>query len=511
MAARKRQRAKDQPSDESPSSATPEQIARWYDDPVLFSIEAFGITPWEAFEGSPRSSQADVLRAVAERHRVSCRSGHKTGKTAAAAILAWFWFVTRANSGTVITAPTDRQVKRLVWKELRALRRRATITLPTVPKDPGTGVQDDAGGRYIVGFSTDQPENMAGFSGPAMLFIVDEASGVDESIFEAIEGNTAGGEADDPNAVAKVVMFSNPTQTSGTFYKSFHGSRSEWSTHHISSEDTPNARDTTGAAKVPGLATRHYIETKRKSWGSGSFLYAVRVAGNFAKQGSDAVVPLGLVEAGIANWHADGFDDNECRLEIGVDVARFGQDDTVAAPRRGNHVGELKRVNGFDTLDVAGMVLDMARELHRKGERKPLIKMDPGGNPGPIDVLRRSSEVDIIEVNFGSVSDQPDLYVNKRSQILFGVRDYLEGGGTIPDDDQLSTELVAPKYGYDAKTRKVVESKKELRKRLPGGKSPDSADALALAIYSPAGASRRAKAIPPKRPRWGRTNSRGFG
>ncbi len=117
------------------------------------------------------------------------------------------------------------------------------------PTDAGLQMAD---GREIVGFSTDSPERMSGISGANLLFILDEASGIPEPIFEAVEGNRAGG--------AKVIMFSNPTSTSGTFYEAFHRKRNFWHTIHISAEESPNV--TGGQISIPGLATAEWVEEK---------------------------------------------------------------------------------------------------------------------------------------------------------------------------------------------------------------------------------------------------------
>jgi phage terminase large subunit len=502
-----RRLAKLQQSTRSTESAG--DIERWRKDPVAFAREALGreLTDY----------QAKILLELTTHHRVAVRSGHKSGKTLLDGIAALWWYAVMPHAGVVITAPTDRQVRRVVWREIRSLVHRAReigrASFPSPALDPGTGIQSDDG-RYIVGFSTTETENMGGFSGPAMLFIGDEASGIAEPIFEAIIGNTAGGAEDDPNAVAKILLTGNPTQTSGTFYAAFHGQRKLWRCHNLSAFDSPNVR--AGRVVVPGLATAEYVARCKIAWGEDSDLYRVRVLGEFPKGGGDQIIPLGLIEAAIGR---DTFDRPK-RLELGVDCARFGDDLSVVAPRRGQRIYELRHVNGLDEEAVAGLVIATARdpELRLPGEPRPLVKIDAiGVGAGVASVLRPLKDhngdplVDILPVDVAQPSDDEEEFYNMRTQLWFGVAAWLKAGGSLPDDDYLSGDLAAPKYGFDLRGRRKAEKKEDFKKRL--GHSPDRGDAVTLAIYSPA--SHRAAANDTQDDdayapsRWG--SARGFG
>jgi phage terminase large subunit len=447
----------------SRKAAAQQLLARWQNDPVLFAREVLGLETWDR--------QAEMMRAVAEHPRVAVRSGHKIGKSTSAAGLAFWWVHTRPRATVVMTSASYRQVKGILWKELRRLDREARVPLGgKLAEDPETGLQL-ADGREVVGLSTKEPERIAGYSGANLLFILDEASGIPEPIFEAIEGNRAGG--------ARLVMFSNATKMSGTFYEAFHGKKEYWRTLHISSEETPNA---TGRGKpIPGLATAEWIAEKRKEWGEESALYQVRVRGNFPTQGDKAVIALVFVTDAVERWTED--EPGEGRLNLGVDVARFGDDESVVMPRRGQRVDPARVFTQLDGPNLAGKVLEVVRELRRTGER-PLVKVDViGVGASCFDVLSRSDEVEAVAVNV-SEKATAEGYHALRDQLWGAMRDFLKNGGAIPDDARLQAELVAPEYAFDAQGRMVVESKEKMKKRL--GRSPDRADALALAIHEPA-------------------------
>jgi hypothetical protein len=466
-------------------------IERWRSDPVAFAVECFGITAWE--------KQAELLRAIAVHHRVACRSGHKVSKTVSAGILAYWWALTRPGAKVILTSSSYRQVRDILWYEVTALAQRARkigkLELPPVAAAPETGIRWDDG-RFIKGFSTDDPVRMGGFSGPAMLFIVDEASGVDERIFEAIRGNLAGGTADDESAVAKLFLVGNPTQVSGTFYEAFHKQRKLWDTHHISSADTPNVKE--GRVVIPGLATQEYLDECLVAYKSKDDpRYQVRVAGNFPQQNAFSVIKLGAVEAAIeryANeeWRRAVQEPNKYRLHVGVDVARFGDDSSVACPRRGPVAFPSVRCSKLDEVEVSGMVINLCygpEGLHRKGEQKPLVKVDVIGVGGGVaTILKRATNDDgdllfnVVEVNVSEKALEDGDYPNQRSEMWFATAEWLETGA-VPDTDDLHSELIAPRYKFDGQGRRCVERKAEFKKRL--GHSPDEADALCLSVYTP--------------------------
>ena len=447
---------------------TPERVAlaqklldRWRDDPVAFAREALGTEPWDR--------QADILRAVPESPRVAVRSGHKIGKSRAAAILAHWWVATRPGAWVVMTSSSARQVKAILWHEFRLLYTKSRVRLgPDPALEPSTGYAL-ADGRRVQGFSTDKPERMAGISGQNVLFILDEASGIPEPIFEAIEGNRAGG--------ARIVMFSNPTQTVGTFYDAFHAKREFWRTFKLSSEDTPNAR--AGRVIIPGLATAEWVDEKRREWGTESPIYAVRVKGDFPAQGSDVVVALAWLTQAQDIWPTTP---TEGDLAFGVDPARYGDDDSVIAARRGKKILPLQAFTGLDGIQLAGRVVEAVRSLRRTGEPKPQVKIDViGVGASCADQLKQHRDIlDVIEVNVSEAATSEN-YHRLRDQLWFAAAEWLKEGGALPPDDKLAGELVAPHYGFDAQGRYQVESKDETKKRLK--RSPNHADAVCLAIY----------------------------
>jgi phage terminase large subunit len=446
---------------------------RFKTDPVTFALEVFGTELWQG--------QADICNGVAQHDSVACKSGHKCGKSTSAAVLAWWFALTRQGARVIITAPTERQVKQVIWREIRrlwSLAKKRGFHLPEPGLAPDTGISFDNGSQ-ILGFTAANKEAMAGISAPEILYLVDEASGVAELIFEAIEGNLAGG--------AKICLTSNPTQTSGQFYRAFHSERQEWHRVSISSEQTPNAIE--GRRVIPGLATREWVEKRKRVWGTEDPRYQVRVCGNFPRTAANTVISIGATEAAKLRWQdvtkPTGI------LRIGLDVARFGDDSSVAQPVRGFYAYEPVEVHGYDSIQVASMVYGLIKgpdSLRPHGERAEVRIDGSGGYGGGVaDQLRamiRDDEelkraVNVIEVSASEASGDKD-YDRRRDELWFSIRNYLDDGGTLPDHDELEGDLLSPTYSFTRAGKIKVESKDEIKKRL--GRSPDFGDAFALAV-----------------------------
>lgn len=474
-----------------PKAPNPAMIARklreYRKNPVRFCYETLGFDPWD--------EQADLIQAVPNNKLVGCRSGHKCGKTTAMAAIALWFICCYPRSRVVMTAPAAPQIERAIWGEVKRLYREAAQRgMPlggTLNETPWSGLSF-ADGRDLFGRSTKKKENFAGISAPNLMMIVDEASGIDEDIWEAILGNAGGG--------AWILAISNPTQLSGRFYDLFHGKGSNWFLHHISSTDNPNFK----GGSVPGLATPQWAAEIAEQYGNPSPHYSVRVLGNFPDQAENSVIGFGLVEAAVKRGklveaiekgalspsHREELRGQLEKFEalvhpvehltVGVDVARFGDDSSVFTPCRGLRIWEPKLITNFDVVDVAGHAYQFTRGLARPGEL-PLVRVDANGmGAGVYDTIKRREHIRAVEVNVSERADDPVQYVAKRDELWFSMRAWLEAGGVLPQNPRLRAELIAPTYSFDLKGRYKVESKRDIKERLK--RSPDVADSACLAV-----------------------------
>ena len=174
----------------------------------------------------------------------------------------------------------------------------------------------------------------------------------------------------------------------------------------------------------------------------------------------------------------------EGKMEIGIDVARFGNDNSVITKRKGLAVLDMQKVHGYNTQEVAGLAWEMAGR-----SKDVLMKIDIGYNQGVYDLLEEWG-ADIIPVSFGGSADNPDIYANCASEMMFDlpVKDMY-----IPKQfltQTLLEDLTERQYFYNSKGQKQLEPKdnrsettKSCFKNRHGGRSPDEGDSLCLAFY----------------------------
>lgn len=440
------------------TTATVESVtAAIRDNPATFVSRVLGFHPW--------SRQRDILESVRDNPRTAVRSCHGSGKTATAARAALWFLAAYPNSRVVTTAPTFSQVRDLLWPEIHRAVAKAPAGFYPSPDITRLSISRD---WFAVGLSTNQPERFQGHHADNLLLIVDEASGVDERIYEAAEGfMTSEG--------ARVLLIGNPTSTAGTFYRAFNADRAMYRTIHVSAYDTPNF---TGE-EVPdhlrrSLVSESWVEEKRQQWGEESPMFQVRVLGNFPTEADDQVVGLRAVEEAREREGAPG-----TPVIIACDVARFGSDETVIAVRRGNQIRLARAYNGRSLMETCGQIVDVARATGTDAFR--IVVDDTGLGGGVTDRLREQGWP-VEAFNGGDRATDPDLYPNRRSEAWFSFAEQV-GVIDLDADEQLAADLVAPRYALDSAGRRVVEKKEQTKRRL--GRSPDRADAVLMA-FAPA-------------------------
>ena len=425
--------------------------------------------------------QAEILRSVRDNARTAVRSCHGIGKTFTAAMCILWFLYTRPKAIVLSTAPTWRQVEKLIWKEIRSAYREAKIPLGgnLMPKTPELHLIHDE--WYAAGLSTNEPDRFQGFHEEHILVIVDEAAGVNTEIFEAIEGILT-------SSGARLLLIGNPTSIGGAFYDAF--TKPGFSTFHISAYDTPNFT----SAKItpediangtwhekaqeppyPRLITPAWVSDRFKVWGEESAPYQVRVMGNFPQQGEDTLIPLLWIELAM-----ERFEDTEegDPVQIGADIAAYGSDKTVIAVRKGQKVLPLNVYSQKNTRETAGLIQLTAREH----ETRKISVDEIGIGRGVVDSLEEDG-YENVGVNVAEKSSDMERFHNLRAELWWNLRELLNPEKepiSLPPDDELLSELASVKYKIDARGAIQIESKDDMKKRL--GHSPDRADAVVLAF-----------------------------
>ena len=446
---------------ESEESIEEQDRDKWQRDPVGFVVDELKAEPWE--------KQKEILLAVRDNPRVAVRSCNGSGKTYIAAHAVLWWLKCFPDSLVITTAPTEHQVRDVLWREIRRAYH---------------GNEDLIGGKlhrtsleigdkhYAQGLSTNTPERFQGFHEGNILFVVDEASGVREGIFEAIEGSMTSDHA-------RMLLLGNPTALSGYFYEAFHRRRSLWRTIHISALETPNVK--VGKVTKPTLVTPKWVEDAKVNWGEDSPMYQIRVLGEFPSESEDTLISLKTIENAVeAKDPVTDVNDGE-PVELGVDVARFGSDRTVICVRQGDRVIDMASYTKKDTMETAGLVKAAVERYSPACVRVDVI----GVGAGVVDRLTELGVPGVTGINVAQRATNPEHFANLKAELYDGLRErFQQGRIRIPDNRKLISELASIRYSFTSSGQTRLEDKDELRGR--GQPSPDLADALMLAFaHSP--------------------------
>lgn len=446
-----------------------EAILYYADHPVEFVEDIIG--------AKPDKEQAKILRSVAKNQLTTVRSGHGVGKsTVEAWVVIWF-MVTRPFPKIPCTAPTQHQLFDILWAEvskwLRHNKALANELIWTKEKVYMRGYPEE---WFAVARTASKPDALQGFHAEDVLYIIDEASGVDDSIFEPVLGalSTPG---------ARLLMCGNPTQLSGFFYESHTKNRASYATFHI---------DGRNSSRV----SQDFVQTIINMYGEDSDVFRVRVAGEFPLQEDDIFIPLSLVENSIMTEFSPRKSPN--LVHIGCDVARFGDDKTIIGYKIDEKVTFYKKRQGQDTMKTADDIIILGEQLVQRYKLDtPIpVKVDDGGvGGGVVDRLRQIKRnnperfwwLEVYPVKFGERI--PHKYYHDSTSYMMSVvkkllQPYDEEGNKkpveliLPDDDDLVAQLSGRKYSLTEASKIKIESKKEVKKR--GQPSPDEADCVLL-------------------------------
>lgn len=415
-------------------------------NPIWFVEKVLNNPLWE--------KQKEILEAVRDNKEVVVKSCHASGKSYVAGRIVVWWLMAYKNSVVVTTAPTFRQVKEVLWREIKG----AVIRKGIFPERSILDTKIDlAENWFAIGLSTDKPGQFQGFHSPHLLVLIDEASDIKADIEEAIDGLTP----------ERVVRLGNPLINQGVFANSF--KRENVCKMTISAFDTPNIIEQ--KIIIPGLITQGDIDTIRIKYGEDSDVYRVRVLGEFPLQDSESLIGVDDISKAIER---DIDVKSQFEKKMGVDVARFGDDRTCLIIRQMEKVIRKNVFSSLDTMEITGHVLRIAKEEHILPEN---INIDVIGiGAGVVDRLREQGW-QVNGVNVGTSPEDKEHYLNLRAELYADkVKEWIKDADLTKDDDWY--ELSNIKYKFNSKGQLQIESKDDMKKR--GLSSPDVADALML-------------------------------
>ncbi len=430
--------------------------------PDLWLQHISGELPWD--------KQREIMQAVVRHPRVAVASANGCGKTFIAARTGVWWLRTYRPSILITTAPTDRQVNEILWREMRVFAAKARAHgHPLGGKLLLTSKWDFGENHFAIGFSTkdNDAERFQGFHFPHILVIADEAAGISEKIFEGITATLKG-------AHTRLLAIGNPTALDGWFYQAFK-SPGWWSTH-ISAFDSPNVQQK--RIVVPGLVTQADIVQAREDYGEDSPVWQSRILGQFPDRLDNTIIALRLVEeAGLREPKLEG------DVVIGADIARGGSDSTVFVARRGMNAFAAEEYHKIDTMESAGRLAKFSRKVGATRVQVDVV----GLGAGVVDRLRElMPELDVVEMGAGQSAHDDEHYANAGAEWYAATAEVLRdgrAGGPVFKNRRVIGDLTSRKWRMRSDGRFELEPKHEILKR--GGRSPDWGDAIAMCFAPP--------------------------
>lgn len=436
----------------------------YIDHPVEFAKDILGVTP--------SKEQEMIMNDVAKYQMVSVKSGHGVGKSALESWIIWWYISTRPYPKILCTAPTKHQLHDILWAEVSKWKRNSKGLDKnfewTSEKIYLKGSQEE---WFAIARTSNKPDALQGTHAEHVLIIIDEASGVPDIVFEPVLGSMS---TDD----AKLLMCGNPTQISGFFYESHTSKRALYKTHTI---------DGSKCERVD----KEYVKTIIEMFGKDSDVYRVRVAGEFPKANPESFISLDII-----NTNKEIIKD-VYSIDLGVDVARYGDDESVIATTFNKC--QVERLNVFrhnDTMKLTGQIVNIIKRINEDYPNITVrVKIDCDGlGVGVYDRLKEViAEKDLdaiaVECHFGGKGgkvsyDEPIEYYNSTGLMWGNLRTKLKNKElAIPNDNELISQLTNRRYFINSDGTIKLERKEDMKKR--NVHSPDRADAIVLSLYEP--------------------------
>lgn len=390
--------------------------------------------------------------------QIAVSSGHGIGKSALVAMITCWAMATCPDTRGVITAETEGQLSTKTQPEI-AKWARAMICAHWFEVKATKMFAIERPESWRIDFIPWNESNPVAFQGlhnleRRILVIFDEASKIARVIWETIRGALT-----DVDTEIIWAVFGNPTEVDGEFFECFGRNKHRWIRRQIDSRSVP-------------ITNKEKIQQYLDDFGEDSDFFRVRVRGVFPRGGFNTLITMEAVAAARVRAPLA-----RSPCIIGVDPARFGEDQTVIAIREGDRLHPLLKRRQIDTMMTAGLVSDMII----RWEPEAVMVDEVGIGAGVVDRLRQLGHKMVHGFHtWGQKgpADDKTLYANKLTEMWARMAAWVERTAMLPDDNDLEKQLTSRKYGFEGSNRWIIETKAAFKER--GFESPDESDAVAM-------------------------------
>lgn len=510
-------------------------------DPAAYIREKLGWTPWQGSPGA--AGQAEVLEAytlaLRQQHErlawehgelaadelevwspgqviqnwIRVEAGHTVGKTKIASGIVSHFFDCFVPSLGYAFAPSGEQINDLLFKEIRADRQGRGLPGRVLEGKPEMKRSAD---HFVKGRATNNvrgtgTERIQGQHSSHLIFVLDEAEGVQDFVWDGMESMTSGG-------IVIVLMLANPRTRISRFHKA--RTLANVKSFRISSIQHPNV--VAGRELIPGAVRREWVETmvekncdvvgahepdeftfelpwpvhtKRGVLPPGTIFrplpeFMWRVMGRApANLADDTFVPVGRYEAACRRTAQE---QEPWKARLGLDVARYGRDYGTLYVRHNGAAWRAGRFAKKDTNAYARGVKYVALELAKRNVTSLHVRIDGGGGfgGGVIDKVKIDAELlaafddfQVLEVHNNGEPHDADAYADLGAEMYAEAAETLRGIAVLEAPDPLEADLCERRFRWVNRSGKDVRQLEPKEKfKADHKRSPDDGDGFCLAV-----------------------------
>lgn len=439
-------------------------------DPAAWVHDVLGKHVW--------SKQREILESLVDNTHTAVVSCNGMGKSAIAGMAGAWWVSVHDpyEVALIASAPTYPQIARVLFRELKDNHKAAAVrgfALPGHINQSEEWKLDDEYGT-LVGFGrrpadTDIVSAFQGIHRRFVMVVLDEAGGIPQDLYTAAEAVTT-------TADSRVLAIGNPDRRGTEFHRIFREDET-WNKIKVSAFDTPNfTGERVPEGLGPLLIQPSWVERQKVAWGEDSARYKSKVLAEFPDEDDTAFFSQQCIDAAV---DCEVVEDLTVPVVLGVDVARFGEDDSVVYSNRGGLLRHVATWNKSNAVESANRVHQLAVEFSASE-----VRVDGTGLGAPIvDMLASMSgdKYTVISVVGSAASPDSTRWLNARAAGYDSLREQMLTHRIDIDlsDKDLIDELMIIKYKFSSKGSIQIESKDDMRSR--GLKSPDRLDAAMYA------------------------------
>lgn len=475
------------------------KYAQYKGKPLEYAKEVLGVNWW--------SKQAQIALLLEQNAKVLVRSSHLTGKSFfLSSYCTYVWNTEDVLLGSVFS-PTFNQTKDVLFRQIRAFMKDSPDMVGTTAPILYNSSNPN---KILKGISANDTHSLQGRHTSGMvLLVLDEACGINNEYYPPLFTIAHGGSG------SRFVACYNPTDTSSVLTEL--EQQPDFTVISISGLDHPNViyydnNPDDDYVPIPGAITGQLFIELMKKWSSPVSEKDKKVTDVRLPGTNDWVRPNSIGESRLLGrwptvsfttvWSPTLFDeinnlvipiDDTVPPQIGIDVARMGDDSSVIAITQDNVLFDLEEYNSLSITEFATVIEHKIRQVAKDFNTIPSnipIKVDSTGlGAGLYDILYDNSELQVIEINFSEKAYDDNKYANIRAELWFDLKEKAEKSKIsfykVQDTylkNKLRTEYITPYFKFNSKGKIIIESKEETKKRARKG-SPNLADAVNLAFY----------------------------